>query len=61
MLNKLAKKIIYTLLLILNNHIPNAKAQLNKTAPSIGNWTMFFGQVRFNDKLGIFEHSLIKQ
>ena len=53
MLNKLAKKIIYTLLLILNNHIPNAKAQLNKTAPSIGNWTMFFGQVRFNDKLGI--------
>ncbi len=53
MLNKLAEKIIYTLLLILNNHIPNAKAQLNKTAPSIGNWTMFFGQVRFNDKLGI--------
>jgi hypothetical protein len=53
MLNKLAKKIIYTLLLIFNNHIPNAKAQLNKTAPIIGNWTMFFGQVRFNDKLGI--------
>lgn len=53
MLSKLAKKIIYTLLLIFNNHIPNAKAQLNKTVPSLGNWTMFFGQLKLNEKLGI--------
>jgi hypothetical protein len=28
-------------------------AQLNKTVPKIGNWTMFFGQVRLTDKIGI--------
>jgi hypothetical protein len=28
-------------------------AQLNKTVPKIGNWTMLFGQVRLNEKIGI--------
>lgn len=32
---------------------PNVMAQLNKSNPTIGNWTMFFGQVRLTDKFGI--------
>ena len=51
--SKLAKKNIYILLLLFISGMPNARAQLNKKEPIIGNWTMFFGQVRLNEKYGI--------
>lgn len=53
MLNKLFNKLTFILCLIFAIYIPKSMAQLNKANPAIGNWTMFFGQARCNEKIGI--------
>jgi hypothetical protein len=53
MLTKFIQKYICLLCLLFLSSKTNALAQLNKSNPTLGNWTMFFGQVRLTDKIGI--------
>jgi hypothetical protein len=53
MLTKFIQKYICLLCLLFLSSKTNALAQLNKSNPTLGNWTMFFGQVRLTNKIGI--------
>lgn len=47
------RKFIITIIIITLFGTNSLFAQLNKNVPKIGNWTMLFGQIRFNEKFGI--------